>query len=262
MSSEVERLNATVLALTAMLEKQNEHHLGGIGTEGATSTEALQQKMTDLDMLVRDTAANLNIWTKEQAGYEFFNEWTIPILAAVLIAFLLMKETLYKWFSQEAAAVASKTMEDEQLLNTVRQTIVNVAESPEATAAVAHLFQTVLAMPETQMAVNNVVMHLVRDPYTTQIVSDYLVVPTLQYPSVQNQIFYSLNKASCDMMASQWFIETAGNSMWESFVYGFTPRWPEWAVKIANIGMPLPGGTQGTPAVTDEHGEQAHSVDL
>ena len=87
-------------------------------------------------------------------------------------------------------------------------------------------------------------------------------VPTLQYPSVQNQIFYSLNKASCDMMASQWFIETAGNSMWESFVYGFTPRWPEWAVKIANIGMPLPGGTQGTPAVTDEHGEQAHSVDL
>ena len=50
----------------------------------------------------------------------------------------------YKWFSKEAAAVASKTMEDEQLLNTVRQTIVNVAESPEASGAVATLLQTVL----------------------------------------------------------------------------------------------------------------------
>eukprot|EP00729_Bicosta_minor_P020428 gene20429-14017_t len=119
MSSEVERLNATVLALSFWFLHGSKPATLSI----CTAATPLQQKMTDLDMLVRDTAANLNIWTKEQAGYEFFNEWTIPILAAVLIAFLLMKETLYKWFSQEAAAVASKTMEDEQLLNTVRQTI-------------------------------------------------------------------------------------------------------------------------------------------
>ena len=43
---------------------------------------------------VRSTAANLNVWTKEQAGYEFFNEWTIPIVAILLIAFLLFRETL------------------------------------------------------------------------------------------------------------------------------------------------------------------------
>ena len=55
-----------------------------------------------------------------------------------------------------------------------------------------------------------------------------------------------------------WFVETAGNSMWESFVYGFTPRWPEWAVKVANLGMPKV--LHNIRAAGAE--EQEHAVDL
>ena len=46
--------------------------------------------------------------------------------------------------------------------------------------------------------------------------------------------------------------------MWESFVYGFTPRWPEWAVKIANLGMPKV--LHSIPAADGD--DKEHAVDL
>jgi hypothetical protein len=111
---------------------------------------------------VRATVTNVNSWTTENAGIDFANQWVIAAVAALFILFLLMRETIYEALSEETATVMAKTMEDEHLLDAVRSTIVSVTESPEAIASVSLLVQRVLHMPETQTAINNVAMHLVR----------------------------------------------------------------------------------------------------
>eukprot|EP00039_Didymoeca_costata_P023468 m.7224 g.7224 ORF g.7224 m.7224 type:complete len:424 (+) comp3670_c1_seq2:355-1626(+) len=193
--------------------------------EVENSTKQMQSRVAELEGVIVSTATAVNEWTRLRTGVSVINTYTITLFAVSLILFLLFREEIYKMLGQEAATVAAITMDNENLIRSVRETVVAIGNSPEAVESVTQLVEQVLQQPQTQQAVTDLLEKLIKDPYITKTTAEDLVVPVLNWPSVREHMTEQATKVAEDTLANPSVHRIAGNGLWEAFIYGFIPRW-------------------------------------
>eukprot|EP00658_Telonema_sp_P-2_P031686 TRINITY_DN23657_c0_g1_i1.p1 TRINITY_DN23657_c0_g1~~TRINITY_DN23657_c0_g1_i1.p1 ORF type:complete len:244 (+),score=69.93 TRINITY_DN23657_c0_g1_i1:3-734(+) len=197
--------------------------------------------LRDQILVMEDRLVNLRL-----GGYSVWNRTTAMAIAGILGAMVLAKGAIYDRIGREAAEMASKTLQQKQLMTQIQQTLESVAHDPETLRILVRLVEQLVDDDRTRRALLELVVWLVRDQDTKdtllallqELISDpelqaglgSLIVQALEFP--QNK--RSLEKQTADLVkrtvSDDEVQRSTADGVYGAVWYAVTPRFAsrEW----------------------------------
>lgn len=194
------------------------------------SIESLHSKLLKVDQAVHRASDTIN----HLSGKDVVTPRIIVFFSLLLIFYALYKDTFYEWLGREvcaaavyllclllttisllsaqAAEVASHSISDERTVESIRKTIILVAESPEAVESVTTLLKSVLALPETRDAFSGLMARVLSTEWM-QEVGVYYFLSVINDESVTNWMNERAVETVRDTMADPRVQQSTGEGV-------------------------------------------------
>lgn len=175
---------------------------------------------------------------QSSAASYLINKYTIWLLCGGAVLIWQYRKTMYQQTSEEIANVASLTLQQDSLRETIQDTLTTVANSPETLASLSALFQGLIREERTERHLIDLLVRALKSEGVRDA-AFYLLDLCFQDPALQVQAGEFLKAAAHATVLDEGVQKSTGVGIQQALKSAVLPRW----AKNTLAAPPLPDGS-------------------
>ena len=224
----------------------------------AQKIPALENVTQNLRQYLKDYSpayfSNVFQRVNQSSAAPYLTKYTLWLLCGGVVLIWQYRKTMYEQTSEEIANVASLTLQQESLRETIQDTLTAVASSPETLASLSVLFQDLIREARTERHLIDLIVRALRSDGVRDA-SFYLLDLCLQDPALQARAGEFLKLAAHATVLDEGVQKSTGVGIQQALKSAVLPRWAK--TTLGAPPPPLPDGNDKHGEIADEAGGSA-----